>query len=156
MIFVTVGTHHFDDLVRVVDQAVADGRIDRPVVIQTGRGDYVPRHCSWFRKRPSLDEYYRQAELVVGHGGTGTTIETLHRHIRLISVANPMMRDDHQREFLQRLEGLGYLTVCDTLEELPALIRRALDADIPPRHPIEQLFAPVAQAIEEFPDLHRR
>ena len=72
MIFVTVGTFQFDDLVRHIDQAIGEGLLQDEVVIQTANGAYTPRHCNSFRSAPTLAPYYDQADLIVCHGGTGT------------------------------------------------------------------------------------
>src|SRR5215210_4305165 len=44
--FVAVGTRHepFDRLLRIVDDAVADGLLPGPVIAQSGHSRYVPRH----------------------------------------------------------------------------------------------------------------
>ena len=57
-----------------------------PVVMQIGLGAYVPRNAEHFRFAPSLDSYYDQAELVVGHGGFGTIVEALQRGKKLVCV----------------------------------------------------------------------
>jgi UDP-N-acetylglucosamine transferase subunit ALG13 len=124
VIFVTVGSTHFDDLVRCIDDAVGAGRITEPVVMQIGHGgQYVPRYVSeFFRLAPRLEEFERKADLVVGHGGTGTTLEVLRLGRPLISVANPAVQDNHQDEFLAALEELGLVTYCRDLSMLPGLV----------------------------------
>lgn len=124
MIFVTVGSTHFDDLVRCVDEAVGAGSITDSVVMQIGHGgSYEPRYVDrFFRLAPRLDEFERAADLVVGHGGTGTTLEVLQMGRPLISVANPAVQDNHQVEFLLALEQLGLVTYCRDLSLLPGLI----------------------------------
>lgn len=127
MIFVTVGSTHFDDLVRSIDEAVGAGTIDERVVMQIGHGGrYLPRHVTeYFRLAPRLDDFEREADLVVGHGGTGTTLEVLRHGTPLLSVANPAVQDNHQEEFLLALEALGLVTYCRDLATLPELIAGA-------------------------------
>jgi beta-1,4-N-acetylglucosaminyltransferase len=122
MIFVTVGTWKFDELVEVVDRAVKTGLLEKSVVIQIGSGTYEPKHCEYFRLVSSLQPYYDRAELVVAHGGTGTTFEVLDRGLKLISVANSHVQDNHQHEFLEALELDGYLRYCRDLSQLADLI----------------------------------
>ena len=112
MIFVTVGSIKFDGLVRYVDEQVGCGGIAAPVTIQIGNGDYQPRNCAFFRSAPGLDEWYDQSDLVIGHGGTGTTLEILERGMRQISVCNPDMIDNHQHEFLDALAKRGFVQYC--------------------------------------------
>ncbi len=96
MIFVTVGSFFFDELIREVDLDVGEGRIINKVIMQIGYGgSYEPVHCEYFRSSPGLDAYYKRADLVIGHGGTGTTLEVLERGLRLISVSNPNLSDNH-------------------------------------------------------------
>ena len=60
MIFGTVGSTEFDDLVERID-ALAPA-LDEPVTCQIGLGRYVPRHCEHFRFAPSLDDFFRARE----------------------------------------------------------------------------------------------
>jgi UDP-N-acetylglucosamine transferase subunit ALG13 len=131
MIFVTVGSFEFDPLVQAVDEAIGRGEIQRPVTIQIGHGSYEPRHCEYFRSAPGLDAYYGSAELVVGHGGTGTTLEVIERGVRLVSVSNPALMDNHQHEFLEALERKGLTRYCRDLKDLGACIRDALSRPAP-------------------------
>ncbi len=98
MVFVTVGTTEFDALVQAMDAWAADH--DEPVIVQIGRGTYVPRHAEHFRFAPTLAPYYERADLVVAHGGLGTTMEVLHLRKRLVSVSNPDRYDRHQEDLL--------------------------------------------------------
>lgn len=122
MIFVTVGTTDFDALTACMD-ALAPG-MHEEVIIQTGRGSYVPRKARHFRFAPSLDDYYRRASLVVSHGGLGTVIEVLRLGKPLIGVSNPDRFDLHQNDLLGELERGGYLLWCRDLACLKGDIRR--------------------------------
>ena len=125
MIFVTVGTHYFDGLTRAIDRAVGDGRIADEVILQIGHGgSYRPEHCRYFRAAPTIEPFERAADLIIGHGGTGTTLEILLMGKPLMSVSNPMMQDNHQHEFLEALEGMGLVTYCRDVDTLPEVIAR--------------------------------
>lgn len=126
MIFVTVGTTlPFDDLVQAVDRLVAAGTVSEPVLCQIGHGQYVPQHCEHFRFKPNLDEEIGRASLVIGHGGTGTVTGLLASGRPFIAVANPLGVDDHQRQFLARLNRAVSLLWTADLSELPRLIEAA-------------------------------
>lgn len=128
MIFVTVGTTiPFDALIRQVDRFVAKGILKEPVVCQIGTGTYRPRHCRFFTFQPSLDPWYRHASVVVAHGGTGTVLELLRMRKPFVAVANPLAADDHQVQFLSKLESVNSVLWCRDLTELPAYIQQALD-----------------------------
>ena len=150
MIFVTVGSIGFDSLVQQVDEAVGRGEISGDVILQIANGRYEPVHCEHFRTAPGLDPYYQRADLVIGHGGTGTTLEIIERGLRLISVSNPTMIDNHQREFLEMLEARGLTTYCRSLPDLAALIRRALAKPVPGPVDVTCFFRSVIDDLEEL------
>lgn len=126
MIFVTVGTTDFDDLVRAADQLAST--LEEYVVMQIGHGQVVPLRARWFRFAPSLDEYYEAADLVITHGGFGTVTEVLSRGLRVVGVSNPDRFDRHQDQILQAFEEAGYLVWCRDLADLGASVERARTA----------------------------
>ena len=120
MIFCTVGTTDFDDLVRAMDDVAPT--LDTEIIAQIGRGDYVPHNIEHFRFAPSLDPYYARADIVVAHGGLGTAIEVIQRGLPLIGVSNPDRYDHHQDDLLGALESRGHMAWCRDLADLPALL----------------------------------
>lgn len=151
MIFVTVGSISFDDLIRRVDDAVARGEIEGEVLLQIANGSYEPVHCEFFRTAPGLDPYYERASLVVGHGGTGTTLEVIERGLRLISVSNPNMIDNHQHEFLEALDRRGFTRYCRAIDDLPAMIRRYLADPKPAPVDTSLFFRSVVDDLDALP-----
>lgn len=133
MIFVTVGTTDFDELVVAADALAASTA--ETVVIQIGHGEVEPQHAQWLRFAPSLDPFYDQADVVVTHGGLGTVTEVLHRGLRLVGVSNPDRFDRHQDQILQAFEQAGHLVWCRDLAELPVAIERARQAQLVPYQP---------------------
>lgn len=123
MIFVTVGSTDFDPLVAKMD-ALAPALGTR-VVAQIGLGRYVPGNVDYFRFAASLDRYYEEAELVVGHGGFGTIVEALERGKKLVCVVNPTTYDRHQEHLLRIFEEQRYLVWCRDLERLGEAISLA-------------------------------
>ena len=61
MIFVTVGTTHFDELVETVDKLAE--KLKEKCTIQIGVGKYIPKNCKWFRFKSSLKNYYKNSDL---------------------------------------------------------------------------------------------
>ncbi len=123
MIFVTVGTTDFDALVEAMDRLAPD--LGEEVVAQIGRGKYEPRHIRWFRLAPSLEPYYREADLVVSHGGLGTVIEVTSMGKPLVALSNPDRYDRHQDDLLRFMEQAGHLLWCRDLSNLEDDLRRA-------------------------------
>jgi beta-1,4-N-acetylglucosaminyltransferase len=130
MIFVTVGTTDFDDLVRAMDELAPT--LGEEVVAQTGRGQYVPAHMEHFDFCPSLEPYYSRARLVVAHGGLGTAIEVLERGLKLIGVSNPDRYDHHQDDILRTLSERGHMLWCRRLEDLPQVLAAASEKEFVP------------------------
>lgn len=123
MIFVTVGTTDFDALVEEMDRIAPS--LGEEVVAQIGRGRYKPANLRWFRTAPSLEPYYRQADLVVSHGGLGTVIEVASMGKPLVALSNPDRYDRHQDDLLGYMERQGHLLWCRDLARLEADVQRA-------------------------------
>jgi beta-1,4-N-acetylglucosaminyltransferase len=130
MIFVTVGTTDFDDLLRKMDALAPT--LGVPVVAQIGRGQYQPVHMDSFRFAPSLDPYYHQADIVVAHGGLGTLIEVLQRGLKLVGVSNPDRYDHHQEDLLQTLSERGHMIWCRSLDDLPRALQEVQQRQFTP------------------------
>lgn len=104
MIFVTVGTHKFDALIRCVDELLVASRekVD-DVIFQIGSGEYIPKSGEYFRYLPSLIEHLERASLVITHGGTGSVLPLTRMAKPFVAVVNDDLADNHQREFLKIL-----------------------------------------------------
>jgi beta-1,4-N-acetylglucosaminyltransferase len=122
MIFVTVGTTHFDDLIREVDRLAECGVMTDPVYAQIGSGKYIPRYTEWVRFLPNLRQIEKSATLVICHGGTGSVFELLEMGKPFIAVPNRALKDDHQSDFLHAVEAEGWCTCCWELSELGPII----------------------------------
>ncbi|MHA1863243.1 MAG: glycosyltransferase, partial [Candidatus Thorarchaeota archaeon] len=79
MIFVTVGTAHFDPLIKKMDDLAKTGELKEPIVGQIGRGMYIPNHFRYFRFLKELSSAYNNASIIVSTGGAGTTMECVTR-----------------------------------------------------------------------------
>jgi len=134
-VFVAVGTTEFDGLVEAMDRLST--KLDAEIVLQIGRGAYEPKNCDFLRLAPSLEPYYEWADIVVAHGGFGTTMEVLHKGKRLISLSNPDRYDKHQSDLLGTLEAEGYLVWCRRLEDLPHLLSQIDTMTLRPYQPPE-------------------
>jgi UDP-N-acetylglucosamine transferase subunit ALG13 len=134
MIFVTVGTTEFDGLIKEMDLIAPT--LHEPVVMQVGHGTVRPAHAAeWFPYAHSLESYYRQASVVVSHGGLGTLVEVLRAGGRLVGVSNPQLYDRHQEDLLATFEKDGYLVWCRELARLPEALDTARVAYFRPYQP---------------------
>ena len=97
--------------------------------MQLGRGRARPQHAAeHFPFMPSLTPYYRQASLVVSHGGLGTVVEVLQAGGRLVGVSNPERYDRHQEDLLGAFEEAGHLVWCRDLSRLDEALAAARSA----------------------------
>ena len=125
MIFVTVGTTEFDALIQLLDKAVEQNQITDDVTAQIGTGTYIPKHITAFRFCNSLQPFLKRAELVISHGGAGTIFECLTVKKKLIVVANPRVRGEHQQELAIELSRRGHLLWCPSLKNIEECIHQA-------------------------------
>jgi len=153
VIFVTVGGSDFDALVQAMDAIAA--RLDEEVVMQIGRGRYVPHHATYFRYAPDLTPYYDVADIIVAHGGVGTTMEALRHGKRLVSVDNPDRPDHHQEDLLGHLAARGHLVWCRDLGTLERALQAAREqSPVPYQEPpcrIPELVAEFLEQLEKKP-----
>jgi UDP-N-acetylglucosamine transferase subunit ALG13 len=133
MIFVAVGTTDFDALLQSMDELTSS--LPEKVIMQIGRGKYVPKHCEYFRFAPSLTPYYEQASLVVSHGGLGIVTEVMTLGLPLIAVEDPAQPDRHQRQILCVWEKERHLIWCKDLHKLPQAINHAKEREFEPYTP---------------------
>lgn len=145
MIFVSVGTTEFDALVEAMDQLAS--RLNDEVVAQIGHGEYEPRNIRWFRHAPSLEPYYRDADIVVSHGGLGTVVEVASMGKPLVSLSNPDRYDRHQDDILGYMESRGHLLWCRDLANLEDELRRARTATF---HPYQVLPTRIHLVIRKY------
>jgi len=118
MIFVTVGTFRFDNLIRKIDSLVEEKKINEEVICQISSGIYIPQNCQHFRLIPSITDYIKRASLVISHGGSGSLFGILKMGKRLIGVANPDLADNHQIQLLEKLSNEGFLLFCKDFDQL--------------------------------------
>ncbi|EIM89907.1 glycosyltransferase family 1 protein [Stereum hirsutum FP-91666 SS1] len=142
-VFVTVGSTKFDSLIQSVlsDDVLhafnAKGYTD--IVVQCGNSQLDPssglvtNETAWtlerdgirldmWRFKPSLEEEYNGADLVVSHAGSGTILDVLRKSKALIVVPNPTLLDNHQEELAKALADLGHLKASN-IRELARTIR---------------------------------
>ncbi len=120
MIFVAVGTSHFESLIRQID-AIAP-RLTEEVVMQIGSSTTEPKNAAFFRFAPNLDDHIARASIVISHGGFGLMTEALERGRKVIGVDNNEMFDNHQVELLEKFDQMGLIHWCRDLGDLETAI----------------------------------
>lgn len=128
MIFVTVGTTQFDELVEAIDKIAPE--VNDNIIVQIGNSKYIPKNCKYFTFAASLLKYFTEANIIVAHGGAGITFEVLNIGKTLISVENPHVLDGHQRDLLGQLSQEGYLIWCKDLSKIKNYIEYASDINL--------------------------
>lgn len=126
MIFVTVGTTHFDSLIREVDRLAPKWSPDHKILCQIGAGTYEPTHCDWYRFKPSISEDFDQADLIITHGGF-TVLESIWARKRMVAVPNSDLPGNHQRQFLSSLASEVEINWIEDVAELEDAVRKSLD-----------------------------
>jgi UDP-N-acetylglucosamine transferase subunit ALG13 len=125
MIFVTVGTAHFNPLIQKMDELVKSEELKEQVVGQIGRGTYIPKHFRYFRFLESLNAAYDKASIIVSTGGAGTTMECVTRGLKLVVVENTTLMEGHQAQLIREMANRGHLVWCKDLNQLPSCIEEA-------------------------------
>ncbi|THG99195.1 hypothetical protein EW026_g3118 [Hermanssonia centrifuga] len=141
--FVTVGSTRFDALVKhalsdvVIDVLRTKGYSD--IVVQCGNSDfdrsvYTLEGDTWTRNlegegsievwkfKPTLQQEYERADLVISHAGSGTILDVLRLKKPIIVVPNPTLLDNHQEELASALAGTGHVKAA-SVQDLPQAIQ---------------------------------
>jgi len=117
MIFVTVGTTEFDELIKCLDNLISEKKILGEFTAQIGLGKYAPKHMESFSWVSFLDVYLIMSDLIISHAGASTIFECLELRKKLIVVENPNVRRP-ANELLKKLSSKNYLIWCKRLEDL--------------------------------------
>jgi UDP-N-acetylglucosamine transferase subunit ALG13 len=135
MIYVTVGAgiggQEFDRLIKKVDEIAS--HFEEEFIVQLGASKYIPQNIKWFDYVPYEEslEYFRKAQLVIGHCGSGTIINALSFGKPLIVIPRLLKfnehADDHQLEMATLLEQSQIARVVYDVEDLEFVIRNTLE-----------------------------
>jgi len=138
MIFVILGTQKFqmNRLLKLLDNLIADNKIDESVVAQIGLSDYEPQHMKFYRtiEKKLFDNLISEADLIITHGGVGAIISAL-KQKKPVIVCPRIAKfgeqvDDHQWEIARSFENKGYVRCYyDENDDLPKLINISKSSD---------------------------
>jgi len=139
MIFVILGTQKFqmNRLLIMIDGLVADGKINSPVIAQTGQSDYEPRSFEYhnFMDKEMFDRHISESELVITHAGASSIITAL-KYRKPVVVCPRLAKygehvDDHQREIARAFAKKGYVVCCDDGDDLEEKIILCKGSEFP-------------------------
>lgn len=124
MIFVTVGTWRFDDLIKAVDLAVKQKHFDENVLCQIATGQYIPQYCPYYRIKPSIEEDIRNASFVISHGGA-TVFQLLRMKKQFLAIPNPAVAGSHQEQLIEFLSKRKIIHFCSEVSNLVTCYKKA-------------------------------
>ncbi|KIM49481.1 glycosyltransferase family 1 protein [Hebeloma cylindrosporum] len=121
--------------------------------IQNGETQTLSRagvEIEFWKFKPSLQEDYEKADLVISHAGSGTILDVLRMPKPMIVVPNPTLLDNHQEELASTLEEMGHLKAA-TVENLPNVINEYDPSNIVPFPPFDgSRFARIIDEVMGF------
>jgi len=134
LIFVTVGTHtqSFNRLLKEIDRLAGEKKIKEKIVAQIGHSSYEPKKIEWFRFTDfkKLNSLYKNARLIVAHGGAGCILNGLSNNKPVIAV--PRLKkynehvNDHQLDLVKQLEKKKKVIAVYDIRKLKDAISTAL------------------------------
>ena len=132
MILVMLGTQNnsFHRLLEEIDKLINKGVIKEKVVVQAGYTKYKSKNMEIFSLIPQekLEEYQKQANLIITHGGVGSIITSLKLGKKVIAV--PRLHEygehvnDHQKQIVENFDKEGYIIGIKDVLELEKAIEK--------------------------------
>ena len=126
MILVMLGTQNnsFHRLLEKIEELIKDNIIKDEVVVQAGYTKFKSDYMQIFDMIPreELEEYQKQADLIITHGGVGSIITSLKLGKKVIAV--PRLHEhgehvnNHQIEIVELFDKKGYIIGCIDVEKL--------------------------------------
>lgn len=150
----TVGTTRFDALIdkilspEFIQAALGNGI--KKVIIQHGKSPTTINDCALlqvecFEFLPDIDRWIADADVVIGHCGSGTILDVLRGPIfpeegadrirpKLILVPNPSLMDNHQQELAHQMQSLK-AAITSKVSNLPDALYQSLQTTATPLPP---------------------
>jgi UDP-N-acetylglucosamine transferase subunit ALG13 len=133
MIFVVLGTWEmpFVRPLAQIEEAIRQGVIREPVVVQNGRTAYSSpaMQCVPFFGKQQLEQMYEDASLIICQAGVGSIMLGLRKNKKVISIARLAKFDehidDHQLEILDVFAKSGAVLPWKGDGDLPDVMKRA-------------------------------
>lgn len=157
MILVMLGTQNnsFHRLLEKIEELIKDNIIKDEVVVQAGYTKFKSDYMQIFDMIPreELEEYQKQADLIITHGGVGSIITSLKLGKKVIAV--PRLHEygehvnNHQIEIVELFDKKGYILGCMDVDKLENTLQK-VEEFIPKKYELDNHR--MLNTIEEFID----
>lgn len=135
MILVTLGTQDksFVRLLEAIDEQCNKKNIKDKIIVQAGYTKYESNNMEIFDlvSPKKLDEYMKEASIVITHGGVGSILTALKFNKKVI--AAPRLSEyfehtnDHQVQIIDEFEKLGYILALKDFSKLDEILENVCD-----------------------------
>jgi UDP-N-acetylglucosamine transferase subunit ALG13 len=155
LIFVVLGTHElpFDRLLKEIDKQILAGIIKEKVLVQAGHTKYRSSQMEFFdfTTYEHMDYLYKNARLIVTHGGTGSITMGMRMGKKVIAVPRLIKygehNDDHQLEIVKQFRETGHILAWNENEDFADILRQA---EVFQPHPFKSGNKLILSLIREF------
>ena len=136
VIFVVTGTQApFDRLLSIIDRwAINQDRYS--IVAQTANSEinFKNMTCYDYLEPDVFNEYFNNADVIIGHAGIGTIITALENEKKLVVFPRLVKynehRNDHQLHTAKGFEKLGFINVAYTEKDLFRYLNNIIDISV--------------------------
>lgn len=134
MIFVMLGTQdkEFPRLLKAIDKQIEEGKITDRVVAQIGYTKFSSSNMEIFDfKSPDvIDEYIKEASIIITHGGVGSILGALKYNKPVIAAARLKKyrehANDHQVQIIKKYAKEKYILELKDFNQIDRVIKKAL------------------------------
>lgn len=126
-VFVTVGNTRYNSLINAIDEHLLIDEFD--VVIQIADGEYIPKHHEYFRYSNNIEQYFKDADLVITHAGAGTVYQLLEDRKKMLVIPNHERVDGHQLDLTNYLEKNDFANVCYDISTIKKCVLEAFSSE---------------------------
>ena len=133
MIFVTLGTQDksFKRLLTLIDELKEKQKIRDRIIVQAGYTKYESKHMEVydFLSQEKMNEYIKEAAIVITHGGVGSILGALKQD--KVVIAAPRLRqynehtNDHQLQIIREFRKRGYILALDNFSDIDEVLKEA-------------------------------
>ena len=132
MILVLLGTQNnsFHRLLEEIDNLIEKKVINEKVIVQAGYTKYESKNMKIFSLIPQneLNNYQKEANLIITHGGVGSIISSLKIGKKVIAI--PRLHEygehvnDHQKQIVESFDKKGYIIGINDVSQLENAIKK--------------------------------